>query len=190
MSLSMDGENEHDIAMSIAEELEKTLKQRLSRHPDKSLTMAIAAEAMVDEVLLNALIRLLYSGEGPLRWRTAWVLEKVSALNPALLLGNYSDMRQLAMQSDVPNGLRRLLLSILYHLPYDGDLDVTFFNFLLDSMCDLQSPPGVQALAMKLAYRMSRVDSDLHQEFLCIVRNLELDYYSAGLRSVARNCLR
>ena len=186
----MDGENGHDIKMNVSEDLERALSQRLAGHPNKAVTMTVAAEAMADEAVLDVLIRFVYSGEDPLRWRAAWALEKVSALCPSLLLGVRGDMRQLAMQSDTPSGLRRLLLNILYHLPNDEALDVAFFNFLLDKMCDLQSPPGVQALAMKLACRMSRVNPDLHQEFLCIVRNIELDYYSAGLRSAVRNCLR
>ena len=97
---------------------------------------------------------------------------------------------QLCMQDNIPDGLRRLLLSILYSLATDSELDVDFYNFLLGRMCDLQSPPGVQSLAMKLACRMSRVDSDLQEEFLCILRNMEKDYYSAGLKSVLRNCLK
>jgi hypothetical protein len=99
-------------------------------------------------------------------------------------------MKALAMQDDTPDGLCRLTLGILYHLPDDEDLDVAFFNFLLDVMLNLQSPPGVQSLAMKLAYRQSKSDGDLHKEFLCIIRNLELDYYSAGVRSVVKKCLK
>ena len=99
-------------------------------------------------------------------------------------------MRALALHPDTPHGLRRLLLSILHHLPDDEELDVAFFNLLLDTMLDLQSPPGVQSLAMKLAYRQSKSNSDLHREFLSIVRNMELDYYSAGVRSVAKRCLK
>lgn len=178
------------MTMNATGDWDKTLRQRLSGRPDKVVTLAVAAEAIADEAVLDALVRFVYSDEDPLRWHAAWALEKVSALRPSLLLDVQGDMRQLAMQADIPSGLRRLLLGILHNLPHDEALDVAFFNFLLDRMCDLQSPPGVQALAMKLACRMSRVDPDLHQEFLCIVRGLELDYYSAGLRSAARNCLR
>lgn len=176
--------------MNVTEELEKSLRQRLSGRPSKALTMAIAGEAMADEAVLCVLTHLVYSGEDPLRWRAAWVLEKVSMLCPSLLVGEREGIRRLAMSSDIPSGLCRLLLGILYHLPHDEACDVMFFNFLLDRMCDLQSPTGVQALAMKLAFRMSWIDPNLHREFLCIIRNLELDYYSTGLRSVARNCLK
>ena len=176
--------------MSVAEDRENLLRKRLSGHPNKALTMAIAAEALADDAVLDMLFRLLYHGDAPLRWRAAWVLEKVGISHPLLVAGERRGLIRQLMQPGTPDGLSRLLLSILYHLPDEEILDVPFFNFLLDKMGDLQSPPGVQALAMKLACRMSRKAPDLHQEFLYIVRDMELDYYSAGVRAVARNCLK
>ena len=156
--------------------------------PSKTLITAIATEAIADKMLLDALLSLMCNEEDSLRWRAAWVLEKVAGQCPSLLIDERSRMKALAMQADTPDGLRRLLLGILHHLPDDEDFDIAFFNFLLD--VDLQSPPGVQSLAMKLAYRQGKSDSDLHKEFLCIIRSMELDYYSAGVRSVAKKCLK
>ena len=166
------------------------LHHRLLGRPCKALPTTIAAEAITNKVVLEILFSFIYNGEDPLRWRAAWAIEKVCKQHPQLVLSEREQMKSLAMQTDTPDGLRRLLLSILHQLPSDADLDVVFFNFLLDKMVDLQSPPGVQSLAMKLAYRQSKSDSDLHKEFLSIVHNMELDYYSAGVRSVAHNCLK
>lgn len=177
-------------AMSPSESLHESLRLRLSAHPYKTLITTIAAEAMADKMILDALLSFLHDGEDSLRWRAAWALEKVAGQCPSLLIDERSRMKALAMQADTPNGLRRLILGILHHLPDDEDFDIAFFNFLLDVMIDLQSPPGVQSLAMKLAYRQSKSDGDLHKEFLCIIRNLELDYYSAGVRSVVKKCLK
>ena len=172
----------------MAKEIE--LRERLLGRPGKPMIEAIAADAVADEAMLAALFGFVYSGEDPLRWRAAWAIEKVTARYPQCVVGERSKMMQLCMQDNIPDGLRRLLLSILYSLATDSELDVDFYNFLLGRMCDLQSPPGVQSLAMTLACRMSRVDSDLQEEFLCILRNMEKDYYSAGLKSVLRNCLK
>lgn len=165
------------------------LQERLSGRPDKALTLAIAREAMVDVAVLDALLLFIYEGDDPLRWRAAWVLEKVSGQRPSLLVAEHSRIVALAMRADIPDGLRRLLLGILYNLPDTQALDVELLNFLLDTMLDLKSPPGVQSLAMKLAHRLSRMYDELHEEFLCIVRNMELDYYSTGVRSVMRHCM-
>lgn len=114
----------------------------------------------------------------------------MSEQQPSLLAAEHSKIVALAMSADIPDGFRRLLLSILYNLPDAQELDVELFNFLLDTMLNLKSPPGVQSLAMKLAHRMSRMHDELHEEFICIVRNMELDYYSAGVRSAVRHCTR
>ena len=176
--------------MTTVGDWDSILRLRLSGRMSIASTMAVAVEAMSDEAMLDTLFQLLYYGDDPLRWRAAWVLEKVSASCPSLVVGERCRLLRLVMRMDLPNRVRRLLLSILYHLPDDEILDVPLFNFLLDVMCSPQSSSGVQSLSMKLACRMSRMDPDLHQEFLCVVRNMEPDYCSAGVRAVIRNCLR
>ena len=175
--------------MTAVGDWDSILRLRLSERMSIASTMAVAVEAMSDEAMLDTLFQLLYYGDDPLRWRAAWVLEKVSASCPSLVVGERCRLLRLVMRMDLPNRVRRLLLSILYHLPDDEILDVPLFNFLLDVMCSPRSSSGVQSLSMKLACRMSRMDPDLHQEFLCVVRNMELDYCSAGVRAVIRNCL-
>ena len=176
--------------MNNAESLTDSLRLRLMSRPSKTLITTIAAEAIADKMILDALLSFLHEREDSLRWHAAWALEKVAGQCPSLLIDERSRMKALAMQADTPDGLRRLLLGILHHLPDDEDFDIAFFNFLLEVMIDLQSTSGVQSLAMKLAYRQSQSDGDLHKEFLCIIRNLELDYYSAGVRSVVKKCLK
>lgn len=166
------------------------LRDRLSGRPSKALTLTVASEAVADGAVLDSLFRCVYKGDERLRWRAAWVLVKVSEQAPSLLAAEHAALVQLAMQPDISEGLRRLLLGICYNMPSEGELDVAFFNFLIEAMVSLQSPPGVQSLAMKLAARMSRADADLHKEFCCIVQNMEMVYYSAGVRSVARHCLK
>lgn len=166
------------------------LRDRLSGRPCKALTLAVASEAVADAAVLDSLFRCVYEGDERLRWRAAWVLVKVSEQAPSLLAVEHAGLVQLAMQPDISEGLRRLLLGICYNMACEGELDVAFFNFLIEAMVSLHSPPGVQSLAMKLAERMSRTDEDLHKEFCCIVQNMEMEYYSAGVRSVARHCLK
>lgn len=166
-----------------------SLCERLVGFPNKSTIMAIASEAMSDAVVLNALFSYMYGSNDTLRWRAAWVVEKVSASMPMIVEGERSRIARMAMRDDTPNGLRRLLLHILYNLSDSSDLDVSLFNFLIDVMTDIHSSPGVQSLAIKFADRMSRVDADLHDEFLCILRNMELTYYSPGVNAAVRKCL-
>lgn len=167
-----------------------TLRKSLSGRPDKESTLALAHEATTDANLLGALCALLYDDCEKLRWRAAWVLEKVSEKEPSLLYAERTKLTELAMRTDVSEGVRRLLLSICYHMPDAEEWDGRFYNFLLDTMVSPHSSDGVQALAMKLAGRMSHADNFLHEEFLCIVRNMEVEYYSPGVRAAMRNCLK
>ena len=168
----------------------ETLCSRLQGNLGKQCIMEVAAEAISDTSMLEALFRLMSEGNASLRWRAAWAVEKVSLMRPLLLTPWRGNIVGWVMSADVPDGFRRLSLSILYNLPAEEGLDVALFNSLLDRMVDLQSPPGVQALSMKLASRMSLVEASLHEEFLCILRSMELEYYSAGVKSVVRNCLK
>ena len=56
----------------------EALQERLSGRPTKELTLAIAREAMTDAAVLDILLFFIYEGGDPLRWRSAWVLEKTS----------------------------------------------------------------------------------------------------------------
>lgn len=162
----------------------------LPTRPSKSYTLALAHDAIADATVLVQLLRIINEGADPTRWHAAWVIEKIALEAPQLLLGERHTLMHLAMHIDTPHGLRRLLLTTLHHLPDEGVIDVSFFDYLLQQMTDLQSPPAVQAIAMKLAERHSRIEPALHDEFLCIVRNMELDYYPPALRSVARRCIK
>ena len=166
------------------------LHERLSGRPSKALTLSLAREAMIDAEVLGALFLLIYKGEEPCRWRAAWVISKVSEQCAALVVDQRSQIVREIMALDASSGLQRLLLGIYYNMPEAEGLDVEFFNFLLDRMGCLQSPPGVLALAIKVAARMSRIDDALYEEVLCILRNMELEYYSPGVRAVVRNCLK
>ena len=176
--------------MSCVDSHMESLCMSLQKTPGKALVMEIAAEAVGDAAVLEALLQLMSDGDDSLRRHAAWAVEQVSRLSPRLLEGRYREVAELAMASGVPEGFRRLLLGILYNLPDEDSLNVALFNFLLDKMVDPHSSSGVQALAMKLAARMSRAVDGLHEEFLCILRNMEPQYYSTGVRSVMRNCLK
>ena len=154
--------------------------------PSKSQTLTLATEAIGDASVLASLLQYISENHDSTQWRAAWVIEKVALKRPDLLINERNNLIHLAMHPDAPNGLRRLLLTTLHHLPDTEELNIAFLNFLLEQMVSLQSPPGVQSIAMKLAERISRSEPSLHDEFRCIVRNMELSYYSSAIRSVAK----
>lgn len=176
--------------MNGAKDMQIDLRKRLTERPSKELTLTVAREALADTEVLKELLNLLYEGDDPMRWRAAWVLEKVSERKPSLLAKERNSIVAMVTNGNGPDGLRRLLMSILHNLPDDRDIDVELLNYLLATMLDLKATPGVQALAMKLAARISSRHEELHEEFYCIVRNMELEYYSPGVRSAVKQCLK
>ena len=164
--------------------------ERKDMRPNKFHTLTLAHDAIVDAAILAQQLHIVYEGDIAARWHAAWVIEKVALQEPMILLGERHRLKRLAMSSESTYGLRRLLLTTLYHLPDEEEFDVFFFNYLLQQMIDLQSPPAVQAIAMKLAERHSRIAPSLHDEFLCIISNIEFEYYPPALRSVARRYLK
>ena len=176
--------------MNGAKDMQINLRKRLTGRPSKELTLTVAREALADTEVLKELLNLLYEGDDPMRWRAAWVLEKVSERKPSLLAKERNSIVAMVTNGNGPDGLRRLLMSILHNLPDDRDIDVELLNYLLATMLDLKAPPGVQALAMKLAARISSRYEELHEEFCYMVRNMELEYYSPGVRSAVKQCLK
>lgn len=170
--------------------VDHVLIRRLVGKPHVVHIKAMAMEAMNDASMLAGLFRIIYSGDDSLRWRAAWVIEKVCDKNPSLVSSERKKLVAMLLGNTPSDGLSRLLLSILHKLPEDEEFDVAFFNYLIGTMVDMKATSGVQALAMKLADRISRKEPELHREFLCIVRAMELEYYTAGVCSVIRSCLR
>lgn len=171
-------------------DMQMDLRTRLTGRPSKEQTLTLAREALADAEVLKALLSLLYEGDDPVRWRAAWVLEKVSERQPSLLANERNSIVVIVTNENGPYGLRRLLMGILHNLPDDGEINVELLNYLLATMLDLKAPPGVQSLAMKLAARISSRHEELYEEFCCIVRNMELEYYSPGVRSAVKQCLK
>ena len=162
----------------------------LTSRPNKATTLALAHEAMDDDAVLTELLHLVYEGPHPVCWHAAWVIEKVAQQHPLLLTNERTRLVNRTLHPDTPDGLCRLLLTTLHHLPDDKEINVEFFNFLLDKMTNIQTAPAVQAIAMKLAERISSTEPSLHDEFLCIIHNMEFAYYPPALRSVAQRYIK
>ncbi|MCI6491662.1 MAG: hypothetical protein MSA28_06065, partial [Prevotella sp.] len=90
-----------------------------------------------------------------------------------------------------PNtSLRRLLLSVLYRMPFRGDdIRVDLLDFCLENMVAAHQPPGVQSLCMKMAHRMCAPYPELEAEFLRTIKDMNPYHYSAAVTSARKNIL-
>lgn len=57
-------------------------------------------------------------------------------------------------------------------------------------MLSPQESIGVQALAIRMAYLLCKQEPELLQELRLILENVELEYYSTGVKATVRNTLK
>ena len=87
--------------------------------------------------------------------------------------------------------LRRLVLNLVERQPLDKEnLRTDFLDFCLTHMIMLEEPPGVQALCMKLAYRMCSFYPELLHEFYATLNLMQTEHYKPGLTHLIKKYLK
>lgn len=84
----------------------------------------------------------------------------------------------------------RLLLSIFYNLPVPTNLPIRLLNYCFDHMLQPQESIAIQALSIKNAYNLCRLEPDLMNELKRVLENAEVDYYSPGVQAAIRSTLK
>ena len=85
------------------------------------------------------------------------------------------------------SSIRRLSLNIIERLEMnEEDLRTDFLDFCLDHMMDVEEFPGVQAVCMKLSYRMCKFYPELMDELKRTLEAMDIDYYKPAVKC-ARN---
>ena len=81
------------------------------------------------------------------------------------------------------SSIRRLSLNIIERLEMSEEgLRTDFLDFCLDHMMDVEEFPGVQAVCMKLAYRMCKFYPELMDELKCTLEAMDIDYYKPAVK--------
>jgi hypothetical protein len=115
-----------------------------------------------------------------------WGLTKARKEELSQLQVILNELIDQAMQTD-NSSVRRLSLNIIERLEMsEDDLRTDFLDFCLDHMMDVEEFPGVQAVCMKLAYRMCKFYSELMEELKRTLEAMEIDYYKPAVKC-ARN---
>jgi len=152
-------------------------------------------DLLVQEVFLHPgdaklIYQLIFDEEIKVAWRAAWACQKMSERNPDWFTDHqFTELAALTI-STPHGGLKRGCLSILNNLPLPGDIPVEFINACFDWMVSPKSPIAVQALSMKMLYRICLKEPDFKPELLAYLENIDSDAYSAGFNSTRRNVLK
>ncbi len=151
-------------------------------------------DAIVESVLFypedfEPLYSLVTNKETKLSWRAAWACEKLSELTPEWFIPKYDEIVSLTL-SMKHSGTKRLLLSILYNLPLPAEFPVELYNFCLEKMLSPDEAIAIQALCIKLAYKIALKEPELLSEIRLYLENAETEYFSTGVKNCIRNVLK
>ena len=118
-----------------------------------------------------------------------WGLTKASKKELSLLQEILNELIDQAMQTE-NSSVRRLSLNIIERLElYEEDLRTDFLDFCIEHATDVEEFPGIQAVCMKLAYRMCKFYPELMDELKRILEAMEIDYYKPAVKCVRSRIL-
>jgi len=118
-----------------------------------------------------------------------WVLTKASDDELSQLQVMLHELIELAVKTD-SSSVRRLSLNIIERLKMEEeDLRTDFLDFCLEHMADVGEFPGVQAVCMKLAYRMCKFYPELMDELKVTLESMETAWYKPAVTGVRTRIL-
>lgn len=137
----------------------------------------------------DIIYRLISDPDDRVAWRAAWACEKIFEKYPRFLEGKQHELIGYVVNGN-HSGKKRILLSILLGLPVPSPLPVDFLDYCLQHMFDPDQAIAVQALCIKMAYKLCTTEPELLPELKLYMENVEIDYYSPGVQSCIRNTLK
>lgn len=138
--------------------------------------------------LLDGLFRLLYDEDKRVASNTAWIFTHLDKEVCLRLSPHFNELADMAMRTE-DETLRRLLLTILYRLPFPETPHVRLLNFCLAEMMSCWQPNGIRSLCMKIAYEIGQPIPEIREEIGISMSIMEADLLPPSLRSVRKNIL-
>lgn len=133
--------------------------------------------------------RFVFSSDYRVARSALWGLTKANKSELSQLQPMLDDLIDLAMQTE-NSSVRRLSLNIVERLSMtEDDLRTDFLNFCLDRMVSIEEFPGIQAVCMKLAFRMCQFYPELADELRRTLEAMEIDYYKPAVKGVRKRIL-
>ncbi len=134
--------------------------------------------------------RLIFDKDIKVAWRAAWASEKISEKHPEWFTEEmFLELTNICVETS-HGGLQRGCLSILFNLHLPNPIPVELINSCFERMASPRFPIAVQALSMKLLYRICLVEPDFIPEFKAYLENASPEDYSPGFISTRKNILK
>ena len=161
-------------------------RERLRQTFSEGGAQEIYQEVKTDNDFLGFARRYAFDPDDRVARSALWGLTKASKEELAQLQVILNDLINQAMQTE-NSSVRRLTLNIIERLKMEeDDLRTDFLDFCFDHMMDVEELPGIQAVCMKLAFRMCQFFPELMDELKRTLEAMEIDYYKPAVKC-ARN---
>lgn len=167
--------------------LEEILNERLHRQQIQDICTACSG---VDNDSLKAqLFTLTENADDRISYNALWVFSHFSSADMMWLEPRRNILIDMVLHT-AHTGKRRLILTLLEHLPTRSeDVRTDYLDYCLSGINSTQ-PYAVRALCMKQAFALCRHYPELTAELKNEIGLMEYGRLSPGLRSARRNVLR
>jgi len=162
------------------------LLRPLSRH----FVDLLVAEIFVNPADAVLIYQLIFDSDDRVAWRAAWACQKISDKHPEWFNDRQFLEIALLTLSSTHGGLQRGCLATLNNLPLPDPIPVEFINACFEWMISPKSPIAVQALSMKMLYRICVIEPAFRTELIAYLENIDPNDYSPGFNSTRRNVLK
>lgn len=118
-----------------------------------------------------------------------WTLTKATDKEIAQLQPMLDELIDQALKTD-SSSVRRLSLNVVDMLEMkEEDLRSDLYDFCLEHAVDVEELPGIQAICIKIAYRISTFYPELMAELKRILKGMEIEYYKPAVKSIRSRIL-
>jgi len=118
-------------------------------------------------------------------WRALWICDKLSRTHAEFFAGKQEELIAMLLVCK-HGGCRRLLLSILFHIPTVAPLSIPLLDYCFEHMSDPDEPTSVQALSIKMAYKLCLLEPELLAELKLYLDHIQQDYCTIGVKTTIR----
>ena len=170
--------------------MEDNLKTSLAASMGEFEALTIYNEVKKDNDFVGFTKRYMHDEDYRVARNALWAMTKATNSELSQLQPIYNELIDLAMTTG-NSSVCRLSLNIIERLKMEeDDLRTDFLDFCLEKMAAIDGLPGIQSLAMKLAYRMCKFYPELMNELIVTLKAMEMDYYPPAVKSVRNRILK
>lgn len=151
--------------------------------------LSIYHQVQAEGCYLEFIQAYMYDEDYQVARNAFWALTKATDQELSQLLPILHPLIDLAIHAQ-NSSVRRLSMNIIVRLEFTiDDLRTDFLDFCLAHAIDVNEYPGIQSLAIKLAYRMCSFYPELMQELIRTLQSMDIEYYKPAVKSVRNRIL-